>query len=333
MKYKSLLIGLAIIGSIMFFGFSVFSNSSQSKKISSSEFLQTYMNTPDSILIDVRTPAEFEAGHLDGAINIDIQGRDFESNIQMLDKEKTYFVYCRSSARSGRAVKMLKQVGITQIFELKGGLISNSSLPLVEVNTNEIGYEVDASDLLVRDSSISVEGSTLTESEKKGLIQMREEEKLARDVYTALGDIWGVRIFSNISASEQTHTDAVKNLLTKYNITDPVVDDTVGVFASPQMKELYSSLVERGSTSRLEALTVGAYIEDLDIYDLEVLKTATIKEDIISVYNNLQKGSRNHLRAFVKNIEAKGGVYEPVHISQTLYLNIINTEQERGSSQ
>ncbi|MCF7865341.1 MAG: DUF2202 domain-containing protein [Candidatus Pacebacteria bacterium] len=172
--------------------------------------------------------------------------------------------------------------------------------------------------------------TTLTEQEKAGIIQMREEEKLARDVYTTLGNIWGTPIFQNIASSEQTHTDAVKTLLTQYNIEDPVRNNTIGVFTSPIIQDLYDKLTTRGKTSLREALVVGALIEDLDIRDLDTLIDQTNKSDILTVYSNLQKGSRNHMRSFVRNIEANGGTYTPSYISQSEYDSILNSSQERG---
>lgn len=172
-----------------------------------------------------------------------------------------------------------------------------------------------------------IKKSELTEKEKLGLLQMREEEKLARDVYTTLGSIWGTRIFSNIASSEQTHADAIKALLLRYDIKDPVTSDTVGVFTSKTTQELYNRLTTQGKVSLAEAFIVGTTIEDLDIHDLDILKSETTKEDILLTYNNLQKGSRNHLRAFVK---ASEGNYKPQYISQADYDLIISSLQERG---
>lgn len=144
--------------------------------------------------------------------------------------------------------------------------------------------------------------SPLSDVEKAGLVQMREEEKLARDVYTTLGNLWNIQTFGNIAKSEQTHTNAIKTLLDRYMIDDPVTVDTVGIFTSPVIQKLYTDLVTQGSTSLLDALKVGATVEDLDIKDLENLMQTTDNEDILLVYANLTKGSRNHLRAFVSNI-------------------------------
>jgi len=172
--------------------------------------------------------------------------------------------------------------------------------------------------------------SDISEEEKEGLILMREEEKLARDVYVTLAGQWNIPVFSNISRSEQMHMDAVKALLDRYGLEDPVKDDRTGVFTSPKLAELYKSLVEKGSNSLMDALEVGATIEDLDIKDLDELITKTDNQDIIVTYKNLTKGSRNHMRAFSRQITNRGGSYNPQFISMGEYNTILNTPHERG---
>lgn len=308
------------------------SSSGTSKRLSGTDFITQYAATPSAILLDVRTPSEFAAGHIDKAVNIDFEDPSFAANIERLDTAKTYFVYCRSGNRSGQAVSVMTSKGFKNIYELDGGLASNTnSIPLVTTPTAATDYVVDASDMIDGTALISgLQKSELSKDEIAALVQMREEEKLARDVYTTLGNIWGAKIFSNIRASEQTHADAMKVLLTRYAIGDPVTDDTVGSFTSKSMQDLYASLVAQGKTSITEALVVGATVEDLDINDLEKFKKATDKADIIVTYANLQKGSRNHLRAFVRNIGATGGSYEPRYISRADYDSIIQSAQEKG---
>ena len=169
----------------------------------------------------------------------------------------------------------------------------------------------------------------LTDTELAGLAQMREEEKLAHDVYATLGDQWGLRVFSNIAASESTHTAAVKTLLDRYGLADPSDGLAAGEFSDPAMQSLYDTLVAQGSESLVAALTVGATIEDLDIADLQTLATDT--PDIALVYANLEKGSRNHLRAFTKQLDKNGATYTPAHITQEQYEAIIDSDMERGS--
>jgi hypothetical protein len=146
-------------------------------------------------------------------------------------------------------------------------------------------------------------GGNLSADEINGLVQMREEEKLARDVYQTLGQKWNVKVFSNITGSEQIHISRVKVLLDKYNIPDPVTDDTVGAFTNPAMKKLYDELTTQGAVSLEEALKVGVIIEEMDIKDLDQEIAKTGNSDIINVYQNLKRGSENHLRAFSSNLK------------------------------
>lgn len=74
---------------------------------------------------------------------------------------------------------------------------------------------------------------TLSADEEAGLLYMREEEKLARDVYLTTYNLWRLQIFDNIAASEETHTEAVKLLLDRYNLADPVGSNGIGVFTDP----------------------------------------------------------------------------------------------------
>jgi hypothetical protein len=163
----------------------------------------------------------------------------------------------------------------------------------------------------------------LSAEEEAGLLLMREEEKLARDVYLTLGELWQLPIFTNIAASEQTHMDAVLALLTRYGLTDPVAGMDVGEFATPEFQALFAELVALGSESLIGALTVGATIEEIDIVDLlEQLEIVTHR-DLGRVYQNLERGSENHLRAFVGQLAAQDVVYEPQYLDPELYEQII----------
>jgi hypothetical protein len=171
---------------------------------------------------------------------------------------------------------------------------------------------------------------TISDDEAKSLIHMREEEKLARDVYIAMFNKYGLRIFENISSSEQTHTDAILQLLTKYAIKDPVGVNAIGVFTDPGLQALYTSLVNSGNVSILEAYKVGATIEDLDLYDLKVDLLKVDNQDIILVYQMLSKGSRNHMRNYFSNLKSLGFTYVPQFITQSDLDAIVNSAMERG---
>ena len=191
---------------------------------------------------------------------------------------------------------------------------------------------INATDFVsVRPAVADLPEQTISSDERAGLVFMREEEKLARDVYSVLFDKWGVQIFSNIAQSEQTHTEAVKTILTKYNIADPVTDDSVGVFKNSDLQKLYDDLTTRGLVSLEDALTVGAIIEDLDIADLQKQIAQTDNDDIKLVYENLMRGSRNHLRSFVSQLTSKGVTYVPRYITQSEFDSIVASTQETGS--
>ena len=146
----------------------------------------------------------------------------------------------------------------------------------------------------------------LTEAEEEHILYMREEEKLARDVYLTMYELWGAEIFANISDSEQRHMDAIKNLITRYGLVYPVVDDAVGMFTNQDFEILYDELVADGSVSLEEALKVGVRIEELDIADLKLALQDTSMRTVKRVFQNLLNGSYNHLSAFERNIETGG---------------------------
>ncbi len=183
---------------------------------------------------------------------------------------------------------------------------------------------------IVADYTDQLELSPLSQGDIDGLNLMREEEKLARDVYLTLGDHWSLPIFFNIARAEQQHMNRVLSVMDLYEITDPILDDTVGVFVDPHFAELYTTLVNLGSQSLIDGLIVGATIEDLDIFDLYELIDVGTNDHILFAWQNLAKGSRNHLRAFMRALEAQDGVYQPQYIDQETYDAILASEWERG---
>jgi hypothetical protein len=172
----------------------------------------------------------------------------------------------------------------------------------------------------------SMDGIVLDYNEQTHLIFMREEEKLARDVYIKLSTMYPDHpIFGNIDDSEQRHTDAVRDMILKYGLDDPNTNDNVGVYTGEDygwyFTEKFSELVERASISELEALYVGAFIEELDMLDInqcpkvivetdngindvtECGKIYTDNADVANLYASLLDGSDSHLEGYVRNIE------------------------------
>jgi hypothetical protein len=155
-----------------------------------------------------------------------------------------------------------------------------------------------ADERIVTPSTNPVVTGTLTDDEKYWLTYLREEEKVARDVYLSFNDTWNLRIFNTIAASEQKHMDATKALLDRYSIPDPAADTGIGEFTNPDLQQLYDDLIQQGSISKAEALRVGVIIEETDIDDLNEAIATAEHNDIETVYSNLLQGSLQHLDAF-----------------------------------
>ena len=171
--------------------------------------------------------------------------------------------------------------------------------------------------------------NSLSQSEINGLLLMREEEKMAQDVYDSFYSTYGVINFDRISNSEARHTAAVLALITHFGLTDPVLTEP-GKFTSTAIQGLYDQLIAM-DTSANTALSTGAFIEEYDIADLKKLIAETTNTDIITVYSNMLKGSENHLRAFVRTLKIRGVVYTPQILSSTDFNAIIAaTNTKRG---
>ena len=154
-----------------------------------------------------------------------------------------------------------------------------------------------------RKSSARLMAIQPTDAEVISLWYMRQEEKLARDVYITLYEEWEAPVFANISESEQRHMDAIKRLIDLYNLEDPVAGLPVGEFTDPVFNDLYDELTDLGAQSIIDAFGVGVSIEEMDIADLnEELEQVTTR-NVKRVFENLLAGSENHLAAFLYNLE------------------------------
>lgn len=167
----------------------------------------------------------------------------------------------------------------------------------------------------------------LSAEEENSLLFMLEEEKLARDVYLHMFRKYDQMVFDHISGSEQSHMDAIAGLIEKYDVTDRSATEE-GRFNDPALQDLYDQLIQKGDSSLVDALTVGATIEDLDIRDLELASASFSNEDLLDVYSRLACGSRNHIRAFTRQLEMHGESYQAQFISQAYYESIIAGSHE-----
>lgn len=187
--------------------------------------------------------------------------------------------------------------------------------------SGDLEEDLNQGDLKSETSSLS---EALSDEEISGILFMREEEKLARDVYLYLYEIYPLRPFLNISKSEQAHMDAILYLIDTYELVDPVGDNPPGVFQNEELQGLYNELIEKGSKSREEALKVGALIEEVDIIDLQTELEETAKnEDVIRVFTNLCSASENHLRAFVRVLALYDVDYAPLLLDQEEFDRIL----------
>ena len=164
--------------------------------------------------------------------------------------------------------------------------------------------------LAVRPALAQVSAATLSAQEQAGLRFMREEEKLARDVYTALSAKWKLPIFGNIAQSEQTHMDALLTVMQRYGIADPALK-TAGKFSDPALQSLYDKLVVDGSQNLQAALKVGVAIEEIDIRDLDEKLTNVKAKDLRLTYENLRSASTRHLQSFTSQLQQQGVTDNP----------------------
>ena len=201
------------------------------------------------------------------------------------------------------------------------------------VLNNEFSDEsIDDIMLCVYNCLTALPAEELTASEAEALAFVREEELMAHDVYQAMYALYPIPVFNNISNSESIHAYAAKVLLDKYNLPDPAENHVQGVFANAAIQELYNNLVATGSESSNNAMVVGATIEDFDIADLIGHMSADVdNQDIQYAFEQLHKGSRNHMRAFNAHLNFRNIVYTPQFISQEIFDGIVNSGWEIGN--
>lgn len=163
---------------------------------------------------------------------------------------------------------------------------------------------------------------TLIKAEIAGLIEMREEEKLACEVYLLLNTKYNYRVFANIAKSENAHTRAVLYIMKGFGLTDPS-PVAANEFSNPMFTVLYAQLTQKGSASLVEALKVGAFIEERDIADLQRHLAETKNPTVAKVYGNLLRASKFHLKAFTNTLKIQGATYTPTVLSVEEYNKIL----------
>jgi len=142
----------------------------------------------------------------------------------------------------------------------------------------------------------------LTQKEAKSLNYMYQEEKLAKDVYYELGEMYpNVRVF-HIYNAEVMHERSVVNVMRHYNIPLPIRGNEVGKFTNPELQKLYNELIAKGRKSLKDALEVGIMVEVTDVEDLDKALSQATSPDVIALFQFLRAGSYNHYNAFNRTL-------------------------------
>jgi len=194
---------------------------------------------------------------------------------------------------------------------------------------DERGYTDVDLDLLAS-ALVELKMGQLSESEVEAILYMREAEKLARDVLLALDEQWDSEVLGRVAQSEDTHTEAIKALIDRYNLWDPSSVTWDGYYNNEELLALHRQLVRQGGGSAVDALAVGAQMQEISILDLREYRAETDDEDVQMVYENLLRASRNHLRVFATLLQQQGVAYQRIYLSQTLFDEIVSTPPEPG---
>ncbi len=117
----SLVIGVALMGGCVGDGTATIEDITPQEAFT---LIQNNQDNPDFVIIDVRTPEEFGAGHIENAVNIDFYSEAFRDMLNALDKNKTYLIYCRSGGRSGNALNIMAELDFTEVYNMSGGIIA-----------------------------------------------------------------------------------------------------------------------------------------------------------------------------------------------------------------
>jgi len=254
---------------------------------------QAMLNLQTELGIDINTSVDYVAANNTKAHNA---AKIIAHSLANTEANLTSNLTITTDARTIRL--LAAQQVRSQTAAIQAAADINNTAFLTEVNTTSVDEQLATLSRVI--------ASTLSIQLQNDLLFMWEEERLARDVYNAMYVKWGSKIFTNIATNgEQTHINSVKSMIDKYALstagyTEPAV---AGVFVNPDLQALYNTLVAKGNVSVTEAYKVGQLIEITDIADLDKrLLPTDLPADIRTVYENLRKGSENHLAAFNKQL-------------------------------
>ncbi len=215
------------------------------------------------------------------------------------------------------------------IVACAGLLVFSAGLADAQGRPPQGGGASDCQQALV-DRFESLDINTLDEGTIADILLLREEEKLARDVYLTFSWWYDLPVFPNIARSEQQHMNLVAMLLVRYGLPDPAEGKGIGEFTDPWVQGLFDDLTASGANSVVDALLAGATIEDVDIYHLDHILHDSDYDDVNLIVQNMVAGSRNHMRAFVGALEKRDESYAAVYISQEELEEILASPMETG---
>jgi len=175
---------------------------------------------------------------------------------------------------------------------------------------------------LAQDQTSGVKAASLSPREEEGVLFIWEEEKVARDLYTALYQETNLSVFVDLADSEQNHMDRAKTLIDEHGLELPVGDDPA-VFSNQTLIGLYNDLLAQGSISQEDALKVAATFEEISIIDLEKELEVSDNEDVRAVYEGLLAGSRKHLRSYVRDLDDMDISYTPQYLSEKEFDEVV----------
>lgn len=206
-------------------------------------------------------------------------------------------------------------------------LVLTASVADAQGRPSQGGDTSDCQEALV-DRFESLDTNTLDEDTIAQILLLREEEKLARDVYLTLSWWYDNPVFPNIARSEQQHMNLVALMLDRYDLPDPAEGNGIGEFDNQWVQDLYNDLIALGAQSLVDALIVGATIEDVDIYHLQHILDHSHYDDVNLIVENMNAGSRNHMRSFFGALDKRGETYEAEYIDQGELEDIVASPME-----
>lgn len=192
--------------------------------------------------------------------------------------------------------------------------------------------EEDGTSMMTRANITPVMEATspLTADETEFLYAIREDEKIAHDVYAAFSALYpAAKTISKIMTAESSHISAAEAVLDYYEIEYPPLSDT-GIFEDADRQALYNDLITKGTTL-IKAYGTMALMEEETVYAYKSIQNQLTNSNLSLLLSQLIKASSNHLRATVRQVVKLGGSYSPAYLSDEEYQTIINMAFENGN--